>query len=165
MELRHHYNSSTGYTQLVTPQRQALHVHAHVSKAPPSIPCRPTARKLRSNAASEVVPKDDDAFARRFLNAVQTGDYTAADQMLVSRCAARPKTDFAKSIACSPMASRCPSKLSAATCLRTLRAKVRRGPPTCRIRFTSQVRGPREHRRRPSRGTHGHRRFAFSVYP
>jgi hypothetical protein len=29
------------------------------------------------------VPKDDDAFARRFLNAVRTGDYVAADQMLV----------------------------------------------------------------------------------
>lgn len=29
------------------------------------------------------VPKDDDAFARRFLDAVRTGDYAAADQMLV----------------------------------------------------------------------------------
>jgi hypothetical protein len=29
------------------------------------------------------VPKDDDAFARRFLDAIRTGDYTAADQMLV----------------------------------------------------------------------------------
>ncbi len=29
------------------------------------------------------VPKDDDAFARRFLDAVRSGDYTAADQMLV----------------------------------------------------------------------------------
>jgi hypothetical protein len=28
------------------------------------------------------VPKDDDAFARRFLDAVRTGDYGAADQML-----------------------------------------------------------------------------------
>ena len=31
----------------------------------------------------KLVPKDDDAFARRFLDAVRTGDYTAADQMLV----------------------------------------------------------------------------------
>ena len=30
------------------------------------------------------VPKDDDAFARRFLDAIRTGDYTAADQMLIS---------------------------------------------------------------------------------
>lgn len=30
------------------------------------------------------VPKDDDAFARRFLDAIRTGDYTAADQMLVA---------------------------------------------------------------------------------
>jgi hypothetical protein len=31
----------------------------------------------------KIVPKGDDAFARRFLNAVRTGDYTAAEQMLV----------------------------------------------------------------------------------
>jgi hypothetical protein len=31
----------------------------------------------------KMVPKEDDAFARRFFNAVRTGDYTAADQMLV----------------------------------------------------------------------------------
>jgi hypothetical protein len=31
----------------------------------------------------KIVPKDDDAFARRFFDAVRTGDYTAADQMLV----------------------------------------------------------------------------------
>jgi len=30
------------------------------------------------------VPKDDDAFARRFLDAVRTGNYTTADQMLDS---------------------------------------------------------------------------------
>ena len=30
------------------------------------------------------VPKDDDAFARRFLDAIRTGDYKAADQMLAS---------------------------------------------------------------------------------
>ena len=30
----------------------------------------------------KMVPKDDDAFARRFLDAVRTGDYTTADQML-----------------------------------------------------------------------------------
>jgi hypothetical protein len=30
-----------------------------------------------------LVPKDDDAFARRFLDAIRTGDYAAADQMLV----------------------------------------------------------------------------------
>ena len=29
------------------------------------------------------VPKDDDVFARRFLDAIRTGDYAAADQMLV----------------------------------------------------------------------------------
>jgi hypothetical protein len=29
------------------------------------------------------VPKDDDAVARRFLDAIRAGDYTAADQMLV----------------------------------------------------------------------------------
>lgn len=28
------------------------------------------------------VPKDDDAFARRFLDAVRTGDYAGADRML-----------------------------------------------------------------------------------
>ena len=32
----------------------------------------------------KLVPKDDDAFARRFLDAVRTGDYAAADQMLVT---------------------------------------------------------------------------------
>ena len=32
----------------------------------------------------KLVPKDDDAFARRFLDAVRTGDYAAADQMLVA---------------------------------------------------------------------------------
>jgi hypothetical protein len=31
----------------------------------------------------KIAPKDDDAFARRFLDAVRAGDYTAADQMLV----------------------------------------------------------------------------------
>jgi hypothetical protein len=31
----------------------------------------------------KIVPKEDDTFARRFLNAVRTGDYTAANQMLM----------------------------------------------------------------------------------
>ena len=56
----------------------------------------------------KLVPKDDDAFARRFLDAVRTGDYAAADQMLVASLrSAKSESGLREIITCSPMASPC----------------------------------------------------------